>query len=250
MAWNRKIRFDDHPSRAIQRHAERSHERRGRRRRPPRARCRPTSRSVAPQHDAVLIDGRHRRPLAHLDAQALQRRARGVAQLRRKRGQNRRRPLRPGRCAPAACRWIGTRRAASGGQFPRACPASSTPVGPPPTSDEREQLLPPRRIRFTLGALEREQDAPANLQGILERLQARRVARPFVVPEVAVARAGGDDQVVVSDSARPRSTALPARQHQSPWPRRAARGRSRACRKIQRIGDAMSPGDSVAVATW
>ena len=43
---------------------------------------------------------------------------------------------------------------------------------------ERQQLLPPRRIRFALGALERQQDAAANLERILERLEARARSAP------------------------------------------------------------------------
>ena len=62
------------------------------------------------------------------------------------------------------------------------------------------------------------------VQRVLERLQARRVRLPLVVTEVGMARAGGDDQVVVVDrvavgqSTRGRSPSTRA-------PRRAARGR-------------------------
>ena len=42
--------------------------------------------------------------------------------------------------------------------------------------DERQQRAPARRIGFALGALERQQHAPPDLQRILERLQARRGA--------------------------------------------------------------------------
>ena len=47
--------------------------------------------------------------------------------------------------------------------------------------------------------LEREQHAAPDLMRIFKRLQARRVLRPGVVAEIAVGRAGGDDQPVVGD---------------------------------------------------
>jgi hypothetical protein len=48
-------------------------------------------------------------------------------------------------------------------------------------------------------ALEGEQDALPHRARLLEVLEAQRRLRPFVVPEIGVARAGRDDQVVVRD---------------------------------------------------
>src|SRR6202521_5622276 len=74
-------------------------------------------------------------------------------------------------------------------------PASSTPVGPPPTMT---------RFSSRLRSLEREQDAPANFGGILDALQARRERLPIIVAEISVACARGEDEIIVRDA----STAL------------------------------------------
>ena len=63
--------------------------------------------------------------------------------------------------------------------------------------DEREQFLLPCRVRFALGALEGQENAPPDFEGILERLEARREPCPFGVAEVGVARPGCHDQRVV-----------------------------------------------------
>ena len=76
-------------------------------------------------------------------------------------------------------------------------PASSTPVGPPPMMTKVSSAARRCRIGLALGALEGEQDAPANRGGVLERLQAGRERLPFVMAEIGVARAGGEDQRVV-----------------------------------------------------
>ena len=65
--------------------------------------------------------------------------------------------------------------------------------------DERKPRRTPDRIGLTLGALERKQHASADLERILERLQAGRERHPFVVPEIAVRGAGRHDQIVVAE---------------------------------------------------
>ena len=66
---------------------------------------------------------------------------------------------------------------------------------------ERQHRAPRFVAAFVFGRLEREQDAPPQLGGILERLQARRDRRPVVVAEVGVRGPGRQDQVVVPDMA-------------------------------------------------
>ena len=56
-----------------------------------------------------------------------------------------------------------------------------------------------RRVGAALGTLERADDAGADRQRIGQGLQPRRMPRPVVVAEVAVRRAGCDDQVVVGE---------------------------------------------------
>ena len=56
------------------------------------------------------------------------------------------------------------------------------------------------RIARALGLLEGADDAGASGEGVGQRLQPRRDRGPFVVSEVAVRGAGGDDQVVVGES--------------------------------------------------
>src|SRR5581483_10810787 len=70
---------------------------------------------------------------------------------------------------------------------------------PAADEDERQEPLLPRRIRFTLSFLERDEDPPPDAERVLERLEPGRVRLPLVVPEVRMARASRDDQVVVAD---------------------------------------------------
>ena len=67
--------------------------------------------------------------------------------------------------------------------------------------DEGQQRGAPCRIGLALGTLERHQDAPAQRGGVLQRLQARRERLPFVMAEIGVARAGGENQRVVGQRA-------------------------------------------------
>ncbi len=62
---------------------------------------------------------------------------------------------------------------------------------------EREAGLPRLVAPFELGRLEREQDALAQLDRILDALEARGDGGPLVVSEVGVGGAGGQDQIVV-----------------------------------------------------
>ena len=57
-----------------------------------------------------------------------------------------------------------------------SAPASSTPVGPPPTTTNVSSACASRGSGLALGPLERQQHAAPDLQRILERLQPRRDA--------------------------------------------------------------------------
>ncbi len=50
---------------------------------------------------------------------------------------------------------------------------------------------------LALGALEGDQDTPPQRGGVLQRLQAGRERLPFVMAEIGMARAGGEDQRVI-----------------------------------------------------
>src|SRR5215831_17058020 len=56
-------------------------------------------------------------------------------------------------------------------------------------------------VRVTVGELEREEHAAADLEGVLERLQAWRVLRVLVVTKVGLTAARGEDQIVVGERA-------------------------------------------------
>ena len=112
------------------------------------------------------------------------------------------------RARPAG-RSRGSRTTSTCRAISAIAPASSTPVGPPPT---RTKVSSARRRAGSVSRsalLEGEQDPAADLEGVLERLQPRRVRLPFVVAEVGVARAGREDEVVVRQAAvgaaRPRA---------------------------------------------
>ena len=66
-----------------------------------------------------------------------------------------------------------------------SAPASSTPVGPPPTMTNVIQARR-ARIRLALGGLEGDEDPSSDLGGIVDRLEAGSEGRPIVVAEVAV----------------------------------------------------------------
>jgi hypothetical protein len=104
--------------------------------------------------------------------------------------------------------------------------------------DERQPLALRDRIRLALGRFVRGEDPLADLEGVVDRLEARRDLVPRVA-EVRMRRAGGEDQVVVLEHAvveldplrgdvdrRSRSRATRARSSASP----ARRGSDRRCR--------------------
>ena len=126
-------------------------------------------------------------------------------------------------CSRARCDSLGTKapstRSAPSSRITRACaesmrrnsrrrvcraislivPAISTPVGPPPMTTKVIQAARRGVVAGALGALEGADHAGANVEGVGQRLQARREAGPVVVAEVAVRGAGGDDEVIPGD---------------------------------------------------
>ena len=60
-----------------------------------------------------------------------------------------------------------------------SAPASSTPVGPPPTTTNVIHSRRRVRIGFALGGLEGDQDPPADLGRVLDRLEPRREGGPL-----------------------------------------------------------------------
>ena len=83
-------------------------------------------------------------------------------------------------------------------------PAISTPVGAGADDDEREPRVACRCVRLALGGLEGGEEPAANGECTLERLDLGGVQPPFLVAEVRVVRAAGDDQRVVAEPFRRR----------------------------------------------
>ncbi len=146
----------------------------------------------------MRIDGSHCHTLANLDAETHERGTRGVAQVLGERLQDRRSCFdqeNAGARRINRAELVAQRLSRDLGECPRKLDA-----GRPSADDhEREQFTLPASIFLTLGALERDQDAPPDRDGILERLESRRIRLPVAVTEVRVLRSGGDDQPVVVD---------------------------------------------------
>src|SRR5690606_14956778 len=67
--------------------------------------------------------------------------------------------------------------------------------------DEGQQAALAGRVALFFGQLEGRQDPTPDLRRLLERLEPGRVVLPLGVPEVAVAGAAGEHQVVVVEVA-------------------------------------------------
>jgi len=76
-------------------------------------------------------------------------------------------------------------------------PGHLDPGRPAPDDHEREPMAAGLGVLLALGRLERDQGSPPDLERVLQRLQPRRVSFPLVLPEVRVARPGGEDESVV-----------------------------------------------------
>ena len=87
-------------------------------------------------------------------------------------------------------------------------PASSTPVGPPPTITNVIHARRTRLVRLALGHLERHQHPLPDLQRVLQALQAGGMLGPLVVAEIRMGRTRRHDQRVVIDRAVGQDDAL------------------------------------------
>ena len=145
--------------------------------------------------DAVRIDVRDDRAAADLDA----RRPSSLVALPERRSPNVARiSLPPSNRTTALCgvearKLLPQRPAGQLGDLA----GDLDPGRPAPDDDERQPRLPRSGRRSSLGHLEGAEDAPAQLQRVVERLHARRVIGELVVAEVRLPRAGGHDQAVV-----------------------------------------------------
>ena len=120
-------------------------------------------------------------------------------------------------------------------------------------ADQHERQQPPLidRVRLALGLFERQQQPPPNRQRIVERLQARRRARPTRRGRnTNASRRRRRSSSRTTASRRRSSIEMRCLAVESMRSTLASSTRTRCClRRIHRIGDAMSPGDSPAVAT-
>ncbi len=73
--------------------------------------------------------------------------------------------------------------------------------GPAADDHERHPRAQLFRIRFAFGGFKRQKNPAAHRRGVVHGFQAGRELLPFVVAEILVARAGGDDRACRS---RPR----------------------------------------------
>ena len=132
--------------------------------------------------------------------------------------------------------------------------AGQLDAGRPAADDDERQ--PGRRASasaLALGRLERAQDAPPELQRVLDRLQPGRVRGPLVVAEVGVRRAAGEHEVVVGracvPSGRAHVTARGGVDRRRPRPARTRDVALPAQDVAQRRGD-VAGAEQPAVATW
>jgi hypothetical protein len=153
---------------------------------------------VSPKPVAVGIDRSDRRAGDDLYTEALELSARLLRQRLREARQHARAGLDQ---AHARGRWVDVAELALE-RVPRNLGerAGQLDAGRAATDDrEMQPRVASRGIALGLCVLEREQQAPAQQQCVVERLQARCVRGPLVVSEVGVSCAGREQQRVVVD---------------------------------------------------
>ena len=115
---------------------------------------------------------------------------------------------------------------------------------------ERQQTPLVRGIALQLGPFERDEHTAPNRQRIVQGFQSGRPLAPLVVTEIGVRGARGHDQVVVPRCCLGSESSTTCRPLVSISLTSASSTRTFRWRlRIHRIGDAISPGDSAAVAT-
>ena len=154
----------------------------------------------------------------------------------------------------ASSRCGGTRRAACAARSRPSCRPSRRRSARRRSRRRSATARAPRRRR----SARRVSNAPitrgADVERVGQRLQARRMRRPVVVAEVAVRRAGRDDQVVVGERLR-RRRASPARAAASiaghlGLQHGQVAAPHLACAAMWRIGALTAGAVRPAVATW
>ena len=102
---------------------------------------------------------------------------------------------------------------------------------------------------LALGQFEGEQHAAADFQRIFNRLESGSKGLPLVVSEVGVGGACGHDQVVVGEVEASEVSTM-RRSRSNPVTSDISTSIFLCERRIERMGAAISPGESPAVATW
>ena len=155
--------------------------------------------------------------------------------------------------------WISTTRASAGSKLrnsfsmPEARelgdrPGQFDPSGAATDDDEAEQALPLGLVVRAFGPLEGGENPAANCGRVVDLLEPGREGLPVVLAEIAVPRARCQHEIVVAD-------AMLAEQH---FLARRIDARDLVeqnavlnwSRSRPRIGDAISAGARLAVATW
>ena len=221
-------------------------------------RCGRATRSTAPRgsrRDRVAVDVDD----GVAERAASRRAARGGAALREspsgKPGRTRSRGLDEQHAARAGVDRSGSRARSVSCASSAICPAISTPVGRAPTTTKVSQALASLGSGSTSAASNaprmrlRMSSAPAS------DFSSGAYVPPFLVPEVGVVRAAGDDQRVVAERRRPAAVWQVVEQHLAPLEVEARHlGLHDAGVPLPpqdtRRGVAISAGESAPVATW
>ena len=144
----------------------------------------------------VGVDADHLGPHAQIDAQMLERLGRLGGELVPERGQRLLAPV--GQDHPDRRRIEGAKLSAqtASGQFPHLT-GQFDASGAGADDDEGQPMLLVGRVGGHFSHFESPEDASPQLERIVQRLHPRGEEREFVVPEIRLGHAGGDDEAVV-----------------------------------------------------
>ena len=190
---DREVGVDLDASRAVERRVQAASQRRGRDARRPHHGARADETSAEPV--ALGGDLLHRLAGRHVHAQALELFARAPGQAFIEARQDPRPGLDqadPGPrridVAELALQCVACDLGQGAGQFDAG--------GPAPDDRETQPGIALGRVGGRFGALEGQQQAPAQVERVVERLEPGRVRGPVVVAEVGLGRAAGQKQIV------------------------------------------------------